>query len=563
MLSRLRSLLIATLLTSLAVSASAQDYTTDAERLYREARRSDDRTTQLLADRWNNLVKLQTWTDTTGQFDVTAKYVEHDPKMKWVKLRAVKESDGKRVVKDLTVPLEKLDKTGQVRVRQIAFVRPKLEEAMAAAAQTDEQEGSKERGVMEEDQFGLLDERAPARGGRGGRPDVADPRGERGGPPPGPLPTSTASSTSSDQTAPVQQGESESTDLPPLSPDHPFMPDNDPWRTDYEKFRTVFERDEDGIIYTAQPWRGVRELQAAIPNEFLGQDPNDQTPKPFVESRRAQQIGDFVWAGTVATNPSPDANWAEVLALAPLPEPIKLELRVSHPGHAKAMQIMKPGDQLKFIGRFTGYKGAYIWVAEIMAFDANFGGDSTKPDGKKEEPAHPSNGGIPPAVMPDDAAWRTDYEAFRANISLDRSQRTTKVNWGELAALQEACDTVTKWESTGEVGDRALQEIAAKFAAVGEVEWQATLAEADTSAGDWTKRLALPPLADPLSIFFVLDEERPAGNWQKLNTGDRVRFIGRFVDFESGGDLIVAIRFPENQPAENQPTEEEQGPIRR
>jgi hypothetical protein len=115
-----------------ATPAAAQD-STEAERLYLEARRSEDRGTQLLGERWYGLVKLQEWNDHSGKHTINAKYVEHDPSMKWVKLRAVKGSGEGRVMKDLTIPMEKLDPRCQSRVRQIAKVEGMVTDSLAAA----------------------------------------------------------------------------------------------------------------------------------------------------------------------------------------------------------------------------------------------------------------------------------------------------------------------------------------------------------------------------------------------------------------------------------------------
>jgi hypothetical protein len=130
-----------TVLLLLSVFASARlfaaEQTTDAERLYLEARRSEDRLTQLLGERWYGLVKLQDWTDATGKFHTTAKYIEHDPGMKWVKLLAVKESAEGSVSKEVTIPLEKLDKRCQSRVRQIDHLRSKVDAAIASATEPE------------------------------------------------------------------------------------------------------------------------------------------------------------------------------------------------------------------------------------------------------------------------------------------------------------------------------------------------------------------------------------------------------------------------------------------
>lgn len=126
---------------------TAAEETTDAERLYFEMRHSDDRITQLMGERWYGLVKLQEWTDATGKFHTTAKYLAHDPDMKWVKLLAVKGSGEERITKELTIPVEKLDKRCQSRVRQIEALKSKVEAAAAkeaADAKTDEHHPSME-----------------------------------------------------------------------------------------------------------------------------------------------------------------------------------------------------------------------------------------------------------------------------------------------------------------------------------------------------------------------------------------------------------------------------------
>ena len=40
------------------------------------------------------LAKLQEWSDASGKSKVMARYVEHDPDLKWVKLEAVRDRDG-------------------------------------------------------------------------------------------------------------------------------------------------------------------------------------------------------------------------------------------------------------------------------------------------------------------------------------------------------------------------------------------------------------------------------------------------------------------------------------
>jgi hypothetical protein len=137
----------------------------DQETTYFELRRSNDRPTKIIADRYFNLVKLQEWSDLSGKSKVTAKYVDHDPDLKWVKLQAVRGRGADRVVKEITVPVEKLSKTCQSRVRQINALQKKLDELAAAA--------------NEEDAAAAGDPGAPMVDERGVEPEFAGRRGER------------------------------------------------------------------------------------------------------------------------------------------------------------------------------------------------------------------------------------------------------------------------------------------------------------------------------------------------------------------------------------------------
>ncbi len=147
---------------------------------YLDLRRSEDRTTQMIAERYFGLVKLQEWSDSKGQSKVMAKYVAHDPAMKWVKIEAVRGSGANRVVKEIQVPVEKLSKTSQSRVRQIDTLQKKLDELAAAAPVGEAGETENlaaqygEQGPPMEDERG----REPRPAGRR-RAAVAQPREQR------------------------------------------------------------------------------------------------------------------------------------------------------------------------------------------------------------------------------------------------------------------------------------------------------------------------------------------------------------------------------------------------
>jgi hypothetical protein len=154
--------------------------------------------------------------------------------------------------------------------------------------------------------------------------------------------------------------------IPPLNAANPYFPDTDPWRTDYEEFRTAFEKDPDtGTIATPKRWPGVLNLQLFTPPAYFAADPASIDTTTFVEVPRLAEIGDFQWQGNIVQSPSAEANWAEVLGLAPLPEPLKLELRLQGGGRDGVWQQLNSREPVRFVGRFIGYRGPYTWVAEI------------------------------------------------------------------------------------------------------------------------------------------------------------------------------------------------------
>jgi hypothetical protein len=114
--------------------ALAQELTTDAERDWRAIRSSDDTRTKLMAERWYDAVRQREWSDDSGKFKTSAKYVEHDPNLEWVKLRMIRGTGKEREVKDIQIPLDKLSKACQARVRTISVLAPKVAEAVEEEA---------------------------------------------------------------------------------------------------------------------------------------------------------------------------------------------------------------------------------------------------------------------------------------------------------------------------------------------------------------------------------------------------------------------------------------------
>ena len=81
-----------------------------------------------MAERYLNLVKVQEWSDLSGKFRTIARYVKHDPNLTTVTIESIKGRGADRTTKEVTVPVDKLSKICQSRVRQIDIVQKKIKE---------------------------------------------------------------------------------------------------------------------------------------------------------------------------------------------------------------------------------------------------------------------------------------------------------------------------------------------------------------------------------------------------------------------------------------------------
>jgi hypothetical protein len=379
---------------------------TDAEKSYLALRNSKDRKSQLLAERWFGLVKQQPWSDASGKFTISAKYLEQDEKEGTVKLRVVKGTGKDQTTKDEPIAVDKLSKDCQARVKQIAFLATKVEEA--EKAETEKADKDKQGADM---MGGVAGPQAEARGARGEGTGAPGERPERG--------------------ARSARGKSEhATKEEPAAgaaADHPA------------------EQSTDGPSAVAQPPLPV--VAAAIPN------PQDNAVRPARAESPAAPAG------------SPPAN--------------------ASPIDARPVQ---------------------------------------------------------PANLPDQAAWRTSFDAFRGNLTATRTDTGWQLSWGEMTTLQQAHDQSV---AAGDPRSREAASFAASLAALGDVTWEATLAEQPNEQTDWSKALGLT-LPEPFKLITQLDGERGAGQWGRFFPGDHVKFIGRFVGFEGYGGIKLALRFPED-----------------
>jgi hypothetical protein len=103
------------------------------DKFYFDLLKSDNATTRATAERYIGLVKVQEWSDLSGKFKAAAHYVKHEPNLSMVTIAVMKGQGSDRTADEKTVPVDKLSKTCQMRVKQIDLLQKKLKEAAAKA----------------------------------------------------------------------------------------------------------------------------------------------------------------------------------------------------------------------------------------------------------------------------------------------------------------------------------------------------------------------------------------------------------------------------------------------
>jgi hypothetical protein len=388
-----RWLMIAACLCATAAAvATAQEVTketTDAERSWRELRGSDDVKSKLMAERWHSVIKQQDWSDKTGKFKTSAKYVAHDSKLEWVKLRIIQGADAKRVVKDVQIPLEKLSPVCQSRVRQIALLSPKVAAAVEEekSKETDEKTGDGateiaadppgQRGGAEgesaeakADRIAADRKRRRARGNHTGAPSQAEIR-EMGtqeavsatndGPPlPAlvPRPPGISSQATAPAAPPVVTPDPAIVQAAPAAADTVATnPAN--WRTSYEAFRANLVA-PDGALQTMSfgPMTEVQQAYETIMREV-------GTGNVQEIQRSLSAAGEVTWEATLTGTPDEQGDWFNALGLAQPPEPIEIGLMLDTERDPGPWQNLKVGDRVRFVGRFATFEDENTIVLAI------------------------------------------------------------------------------------------------------------------------------------------------------------------------------------------------------
>ena len=362
-----------------AAIAIAQESAPEAEQAaeettYFDLRRSNDRVARMVADRYFNLVKLQEWSDATGKSKVTAKYVEHDPDLEWVKLQAVRGRGAERVEKEITVPVAKLSKVCQSRVRQINALQKKLDELVAAADETDTADASG-GGEFSDRGTPMLDE-------RGDEPRAIG-RERFAAPAEADVQQSSPSIESNPQSAEFEEdplGFAEMELGPPpeavAGEGHsplgmPLLPTGQPagnverkqWSTSYAAFRANFTIGQDERGELKIDWGELDELRA-IGARLAGRESVEAPPIA------AERLGPVRWEAQWQGIRPTEQHTIVAFDVPPLPPPLGVEFRLdSDQGSSADDWTFSPGDRVAFTGRLAmaGPTSIVVYVSNPKA----------------------------------------------------------------------------------------------------------------------------------------------------------------------------------------------------
>ena len=341
---------------------------------YLDMRKSEDRVIQRFAERYYNLVKLQVWTSANNKSTVNAKYVDHDPDLKWVKLATVRGSGANRVVKEVTVPVDKLNKTCQSRVRQIATLQMKLDE-LAAESEEDPAGGETGYGEYGRGEYGapMTDERGqqpPANYGEEAADAAAGEYAAQPGIPAAGPPMPVIDPNDSDplgfaevaNQAPAgaaletrrYSGYSGYGVTPPGNGEAPAgAASGAAWTRDYAAFHANFTPAQDERGGPSVDWGELADLRQ-MNESVAATSPDGQPADPYRTqvSEIAQRLPEVNWTAQFAgldqsEGAAPEARFN----LPQLPEPLKIRFVVDRPDALSAWAQLRPRQQVRFTGR--------------------------------------------------------------------------------------------------------------------------------------------------------------------------------------------------------------------
>jgi hypothetical protein len=360
-------------------TAETESSAADSEKTYHDLRRSKNRATKGAADRYFYLVRAQEWTSLNGKSKIIAKYVAHDPDLKWVKLSTVKGAGQNRVTREITVDVAKLNKACQSRVKQIDTLQKKLDELKVKEEKDEsEQAGGGGRNPAE---YG-----EPMRDERGAEPEqpAETPAGEPGsgqrggetgdggyeGYSPRPAAPGPARATPpADSSDPDPLGFDEITNEPPpaatADPRGIYGPsptsagegerggqiDRSQWKTNYAAFVANFTATP---VEGGEPtidWGELDELRSIHDAVALnpGQGVRDRYGRPAAKT--AQPLIEVRWEAPFSSITMDPSTPELQFDLPQLPEPLKLRFLLDITDSPEVWSAMQANQKVAFIGR--------------------------------------------------------------------------------------------------------------------------------------------------------------------------------------------------------------------
>jgi hypothetical protein len=324
-----------------AFSCAAAAEPTAAEQQYEQLKEAEKHADKLLAERWHKLVRQRRWVDATGKHKTFARYVDHDPNGKWVKLLVLVKKGDEQTHKAATIPLARLSKNDQALVKRIGIVRKQVETALADAPAGGALTGEGPTGELptrEGDAFGEL---AAAGELRGEAPGEIPPPGLEASGPPMPLPFSWPSMSAA----------------PPM----------EPWRTDFAAFAANFSssRGEEGPGTLS--WGELHALKAVHDRErmlnMIKAIPAEQQPpypvlyqQGFAYGWARSGLGEVTWTASLDGSDAAAVSTTGLKHDLQLPAPLTLAL-VPDPEYAGDASRFVAGQPAPFIGRFAELGG--------------------------------------------------------------------------------------------------------------------------------------------------------------------------------------------------------------
>jgi hypothetical protein len=377
--------LLACLITCVPLLAPAQEppaaetATDEKPTTYFDLRQSKDLLSRQIADRYFNLVKLQEWTSDKGS-KINAKYVSHADDLTSVTLAVARGTGAARVMKEVTVPTNRLNKTCQSRVKQIDTLQKRLDDLLAKAA-AEPADPAAPGYVAPDPGAPMLDDRGqqpPPRRVRQ-RSQTAATQQPAAAPPSAPTVSPSADDGSVDPLGFGELPAAPAAALPaglaqpptagvPSPPPEAFPPaaeppgvsaappsnDDEAWRTSYDAFRANFNitSGERGVDVDWGELEELRDVGKGIPAEFE----NRKEPAPAVV---ALDLPEVQWEAIYTGLPSNGPQGVITFDVLPLPPPLRIEFRLSDPtgqlGGAEESKVLNDnvGKRLRFQGKLA------------------------------------------------------------------------------------------------------------------------------------------------------------------------------------------------------------------